>query len=181
MSKTKPTLDELAHYGVKGMKWGVRTRSDRPSGTPRRTERMAKRDAKEAARAKMFYGEGAGTRRKLINKSVEARAKRDPAYKEAYERNLAKQDLSKHANKAISERRRKDTTKSAVKTARGIKNLALRTGAPVTLSAAIAYRAYQDPAVKAAIQKLTKQSLATARKYNNTRKTADVLRRMGIN
>lgn len=39
----------LAHHGVKGMKWGVR--------------RHARKDAKEMARAKMFHGEGAGTRR----------------------------------------------------------------------------------------------------------------------
>ena len=43
---------ELMHYGVKGMKWGVR--------------RRARRDAKEFTQAKMYYGEGAGNRRKLI-------------------------------------------------------------------------------------------------------------------
>ena len=42
---------ELMHYGVKGMKWGVR--------------RRARRDAKEFTQAKMYYGEGAGNRRKI--------------------------------------------------------------------------------------------------------------------
>lgn len=37
---------ELYHHGVKGMKWGVR-----------KQRRQAKKDAKEYARAKMFYGE----------------------------------------------------------------------------------------------------------------------------
>lgn len=38
--------DVICHYGVKGMKWGVR--------------REAKRDARESVRAQMSYGEGAG-------------------------------------------------------------------------------------------------------------------------
>lgn len=37
--------DYLEHFGVKGMKWGVR--------------REARKDAKESARAKMYYGEAA--------------------------------------------------------------------------------------------------------------------------
>ena len=48
----------IIHTGVKGMKWGV-----------------AKRDAKEAARAKMFYGESAGTRRKDIKNSASKNAR----------------------------------------------------------------------------------------------------------
>lgn len=51
----------LSHSGIKGMKWGVR--------------RKAKKDAKEHTKAKSFYGEGAGTRRKLIKQKVEYNSK----------------------------------------------------------------------------------------------------------
>lgn len=62
---------ELMHYGVKGMKWGVR--------------RRARRDAKEFTQAKMYYGEGAGNRRKLIKATVKARSK-DPFYKSEFDK-----------------------------------------------------------------------------------------------
>jgi len=66
---------ELMHYGVKGMKWGVR--------------RRARRDAKEFTQAKMYYGEGAGNRRKLIKATVKARSK-DPFYKAELLRKVAR-------------------------------------------------------------------------------------------
>jgi hypothetical protein len=103
----------LEHFGVKGMHWGIRN----PTNAPRRTNKEAHKDAAEFARAKMFYGEGAGTRRKLINKSVEAKKKRDPAYAKAFEQHLMGQDISKHATKAVSERKRIDRTQKTKKTA----------------------------------------------------------------
>lgn len=116
----KPPLDEdtLIHFGVKGMKWGVR-KDDHP-GASRKTNHEARKDATEFARAKMFYGEGAGTRRKLIKASVEAKAKKDPTYKEAFDHHLSNQDLSTHAEKARSERRRKDTKASVGKNVRAV-------------------------------------------------------------
>lgn len=100
-------LDEafLAHYGVKGMRWGVRKDRD---GVSRKTDREARKDATEYARAKMYYGEGAGTRRKLINKSVEAKKAKNPNYAKAFDRHLAEQDMSTHASKARKERKRTD-------------------------------------------------------------------------
>lgn len=98
--------DFLEHYGVKGMKWGVR--NDRPKGTSRKTDRTAKKDAKEFARAKMYYGQGAGTRRKLIKNTVEARKKGNTSYSEAFERHLSKQDMADHASRASSQRTRTD-------------------------------------------------------------------------
>jgi hypothetical protein len=100
-----PEEDFLAHYGVKGMHWGQRKR---PEGVSRGTNRLAKKDAKEFARAKMFYGDGAGTRRKLVKAKVESHSKANPNYKKAFDQHLQDQDLGKHAEKATGERKRKD-------------------------------------------------------------------------
>lgn len=86
----------LEHFGVKGMKWGVR--------------REARRDAKESARAKMYYGEGAGVRRRNINAIVKQKSK-DPTYKAEYEKAYAKQDLSKARRSAQRQRTITDKTK----------------------------------------------------------------------
>lgn len=96
----------LQHYGVKGMKWGQRT--SRPEGVTRRTNREASKDAKEFARAKQYFGEGAGNRRKLIKNSVEAKKKRDPAYAKAFDQHLSRQDAAKHVEKAKKERKSTD-------------------------------------------------------------------------
>lgn len=99
----------LEHFGIKGMRWGVRRDLD---GVSRRTDKDAAKDAKEFARAKLFYGEGAGTRRKLIKAKVEARSSKDPSYARAFERHLAGQDLGTHAQRARGERSRADKKKS---------------------------------------------------------------------
>lgn len=138
IGEVKPDLEELAevlvHFGVKGMKWGVR--HDRPDGVSRGTNREAKKDAHEFARAKMFYGESAGTRRKLIKATVEAKSKRDPSYKKAFDHHLANQDMSTHASKARGERKRRNIKNSTAKTTRGISHY-LR-GNPQYASAAAA-------------------------------------------
>lgn len=86
----------------------------------------------------MYYGEGAGNRRKLINATVEERSK-DPAYKEQFEKFLAEQDMAKHATKAKAERHANDIKENTAKTARGIRHLWLRDGAKVSAGAAAIY------------------------------------------
>ena len=114
----------LAHYGVKGMKWGVR--------------RKARKDAKEYARAKMYYGEGAGNRRKLINATVKERSK-DPNYKSEFDKALSKQDMSKHASAAKRERKVKDTKNAAGKMGRGLVNAAVGNVARASAAALVVY------------------------------------------
>lgn len=114
----------LAHFGIKGMHWGVRrsqpygkggySPKEKPSS---KTRKRAKKDAKEYARAQMYYGEGAGNRRKLIKATVEERSK-DPYYKEQFEKYLAEQDMAKHVGAAKRERRTRDTANAAKKGAK---------------------------------------------------------------
>jgi hypothetical protein len=129
----------IEHFGVKGMHWGVHS-TDYPGAT-RKVNREAKKDASEFARAKMFYGEGAGTRRKLIKAKVASNAKVKPGYQEAFDHHVANQDLGKHADRAISERRRKDAKASIGKTARGV-NRTLNGPFAASLSAVAVASAY---------------------------------------
>ena len=126
----------LEHFGIKGMKWGIR-RFENEDGTlteagkrryaktrhreERKISRQARKDAEEFARAKMFYGEGAGNRRKLIKAAVKQRSS-DPFYKAEFERYLSVQDMAKHAEKARGERKRRNAVNTTAKTARGVKN-----------------------------------------------------------
>lgn len=129
----------LQHYGVKGMKWGVR-KSD--TGASWGTRRKAKKDAKETARAKMYYGEGAGNRRKLIKAKVANRRKDLQGYSEEYDRALAKEDPNRHLNAARRERKAANAKKAAGKNARGLYRLATGQGfRNVAFSAAVLYGA----------------------------------------
>ena len=143
---------ELYHHGIKGQKWGIRRYQNEDGSlteagkarlasgnSPWSTRRAAKKDAKEFARAKMYYGEGAGTRRKLIKATVEQRTKNDPFYKNEFDRQLAKQDMAEHASKARTERRTRDTANAVGKTTRGVVNRVLGNAGRVTASAATIY------------------------------------------
>lgn len=55
----------------------------------------------------MYYGEGAGNRRKLIRATVKERSK-DSRYKAEFDKALAKQDMAKHASAAKRERKTTD-------------------------------------------------------------------------
>jgi hypothetical protein len=77
------------------------------------TPREARRDAR-------YYGEGAGTRRKLISATVDAKSQRDPSYARAFHTELSRQDMADHAAKARHERKRKDTTEAFTKNTKAL-------------------------------------------------------------
>lgn len=96
----------LEHYGVKGMKWGVRRA--RTPGVSRRVDRDAAKDAREFVNAKQYYGQGAGNRRKLINKTVEQKSSTTPGYKKAFDNHVKNQDWAKASTKAVKDRTKTD-------------------------------------------------------------------------
>lgn len=173
---------ELVHYGVKGMKWGVR-KADRPEGVSRKTSREARKDAQEFARAKLFYGEGAGTRRKLIKAKVEAKSKKDPNYKKAFDQHIANQDMSKHAEKARGERKRKDIKKSAGRGIRGTRHILNGNSQYASAATAIAVGGALY-AHKAGIDKIVlqkgKQAFNKIRDPEGLKRAQNLLRDMGI-
>lgn len=71
----------------------------------------------------MYYGEGAGNRRKMIKAKVDQRSK-DAAYKKAFDNHVSNTNWEKRGQQARGKRRRQDVKNSAGKTARGIRNLA---------------------------------------------------------
>ena len=125
--------NELYHYGVKGMKWGVR--------------RQAKKDAQDYAVAKMYYGEGAGTRRRLLKAQIDQRSKNDPEYKAEFERQLANQDMSKAVKTAKRQRTAKDVTNIVQHRGSKVASTVLHTAVILTPALIAAHQAGIDKVV----------------------------------
>lgn len=172
--------EELFHYGVKGMKWG---QSKSSSGVSKRTNREARKDAKEYTQAKMFFGEGAGTRRKLINNTVKAKSAKDPKYKEAFDKHVSDTDMAKRASQARSTRKRTDTVNTGKKTAKGVVNTVRGNGQYATVAAwtlgtggMIAWKAGGDKIVKKHGPKL----VSAIKNEANLQKTKRMMKNMGF-
>lgn len=85
-------------------------------------EKMAAKDAYEYGLALMFFGEGAGTRRKLIQAQVSDKVHTIPGYGDAFDKafgNLSQMEL---AERAIKERKRIDAAAKAGKNIRALKS-----------------------------------------------------------
>ena len=149
--------DVLEHHGVKGMKWGEH-----------HARRQARADANEFAKARAFYGKGAGTRRKLIKAKVETRMS-NPHYKDEFHKTLNGQNLEKRSAQATRLRRRRDATGYVGKTARGVHRSLTGGFGPVTAGAATiaagaayAHRTGLDKAVLKKVKDLASSPSAKA-------------------
>ena len=84
-------------------------------------EKMVQKDAERWAAAEMFYGEGAGTRRKLINAEILTKTQ-DPAYEIALHEACRKLDMTKFAEAAIKERKAIDRASKAARNFRAARS-----------------------------------------------------------
>lgn len=116
-----------------------------------KTTKEARRDAEEYARAQMYYGDGAGIRRKLIIATVDSKLQRDPTYARAFRNELAHQDMSEHAQKARRERERADRNASLKRNTRAIltgKSQNAQTGVLIViLAATVAHKTGYDKVI----------------------------------
>lgn len=135
-------------------------------------KREAIRDADEYAMAKMFYGEGAGVRRRLINQTVQFKMANIPGYDVIFQKELAKQDFAELSRKARKERRRLDTIGAVNKNGRAIirgdyRSLSL----PLFVLAGAGYLAheagYDKKALEFGEQEYKKAKVWVSRKRNN--------------
>lgn len=85
----------------------------------KKIEKIAAKDAARWLAAEMFYGEGAGTRRKLLQAELDSKYF-TPGYYEAFVRAYEKLDMNKFAAEAIKERKRIDRSKMLSKNGRAI-------------------------------------------------------------
>lgn len=82
--------------------------------------KIATSDAANWARAEMFFGEGAGTRRKLLKAEIFSKQEKIPGYFDAFSKAYEKQDFAEHAIKAAKERQSLDRTKFVKRNVRGL-------------------------------------------------------------
>jgi hypothetical protein len=82
--------------------------------------RTAAKDAARWAYAQMFFGEGAGTRRKLLTAEINHKCIEFPGYAEAFDRAYVKQNFANLAIKAAKERKHLDRSKFIKRNVLGI-------------------------------------------------------------
>lgn len=85
-------------------------------------EKQAAQDAAAWIAAEMAYGEGAGTRRKLVMQPIQQKLMTDPVYADAFNAAYDKVDLTKYAELAIKERKAMDRAAKAGRNLRALKN-----------------------------------------------------------
>lgn len=84
-------------------------------------EKMARTDAERTMAAEMFFGEGAGTRRKLLAAEMQPKLTM-PGYYQAFDKAYDALDRSKYAQMAIKERQKLDRAAKAGQNLRALKS-----------------------------------------------------------
>lgn len=139
-------------------------------------DKMAAKDAENWARAEMFFGEGAGIRRKHLQADIDSKTATIPGYLERFTAFYESQDMAEHAIAAAKERKRIDAGLKASKNLRALKNgntQNLSVGIFVVLGAyVVARETGVDKSIEAEAKKLWargKREIATRKAARNER------------
>lgn len=141
-------------------------------------KREAIKDADEYAKAKMFYGEGAGIRRRLINQTVQFKIANIPGYDAAFQQELSKQDFAKLSRSARRERRRIDALATANKNGKALVRGDFRAlSLPILALVGVGYVAHQTGYDKKALhytqREVNKARVWTVVRYDKWRRRHD--------
>lgn len=146
--------------------------------------KMAKQDAAAWARAEMFFGEGAGTRRKLLWAEINKKLSTVPGYQDAFNKAYVSQDWADHAIKAAQERKKLDRAAKVSKNFRALKSgnvRGLSTGVYVIVGGAyLAHVTGYDKKIEAEARKLWKKAKVEV-KYRKARLQGRNVEKIGGN
>lgn len=127
----------------------------------KKISKLAKNDAERWLSAEMAYGEGAGTRRKLLGAEIDQNMN-FPGYIEAFDAAYNALDKNVFAKKAIKERKALDRGLKTSKNIRAIKSgnvRGLSTGLyVVAIGAIVAHQTGYDKKIEAEAKKLYKKA-----------------------
>ena len=137
-------------------------------------KKLAANDAERWAYAEMFFGEGAGTRRKLLSAEIASKVEKINDYHEHFEKALGNVDMGKMALAAARERKRLDHVGFIKKNTRAIVRGDLRHVSPLLLAVAVGgYYAHVNELDKAAWQRIKVEYRVAKLNFNRWRKTTD--------
>jgi hypothetical protein len=145
--------------------------------TDKKIEKLAAKDAESWLAAEMAYGEGAGTRRKLVSADIEGKQWSMPGYFEAFQAAYEQLDKTKFAKEAIKERKHLDRVGYASKNFRALKAgkiQNLSTGVYVIVGGAyLAHVTGYDKKIEAEAKRLIKKAKDEIEVRKARRKLAD--------
>lgn len=135
---------------------------------------MAAKDAAAWAYAEMFFGEGAGTRRKLLEATIATRVERITGYHEAFSKAYEQQDFAKLAIKAARERQRLDSSNYLAKNIRALVRGDVRHVSPALLAVvAGGYFAHKQGYDKVVLQRVKVEYRMARNAFDRWRKTSE--------
>lgn len=123
----------------------------------KKINQIAKKDAHDWARAEMFFGEGAGVRRRHLQAQIQKKRDDIPGYAERFDKAYEIQDMASHAISAAKERQRIDRRITMEKNVRAIRSGRTQNLSAGLLAAVVGYRIMKATGYDKVIEEKSKE------------------------